>query len=115
MVNAKPDFAMFSENTRLTSLSNLLKAAVGTCRYCGNKAGVLARDHPECRRTFDAGWNRMVGLAADAAKTHDFDEKPLRLSLAEIARSPTGTAPPSMRPSRRAGNGASPTPWPTAY
>ena len=37
-------------------LSNLLRTAAGTCRYCGNKAGILNRDHPECRRTFDAGW-----------------------------------------------------------
>ena len=28
----------------------------------------------------------MVGLAADAARSHDFDEKSLQLSLAEIAR-----------------------------
>ncbi len=63
-------------------LSNL----VDTCRYCSNKAGVLARDHPECRRTFDAGWNRMVELAAEAARSHRFDEKSLRLSMAEIAR-----------------------------
>ena len=72
------------------SLSNLLHSAAGTCRYSGNKAGVLTRDHPECRRTFDAGWNRMVGFAADAARSHDFNEKSLRLSLAEIAHSSYG-------------------------
>ena len=34
----------------------------------------------------------MVELAADAARSHSFDEKPLRLSMAEIARSdPTET------------------------
>ena len=32
----------------------------------------------------------MVGLAADAARSHDFDEKSLRLSLAEIARNSYG-------------------------
>ena len=52
-------------------LSNLLKSAVGTCRYCGNKAGALARDHPECRRTFDVGLNRMVELAAEAARNRE--------------------------------------------
>ena len=67
-------------------LSNPLRTIASNCRYCSNKAGVLARDHPECRRTFDAGWDRMVRLAADAAKTHQFDEKSLRLSLAEMAR-----------------------------
>ena len=61
-----------------------------TCQYCGNKAGVLARDHPECRRILDAGWNRMVELAANAARTHAFDEKNLRISMAEIARSSYG-------------------------
>ena len=30
----------------------------------------------------------MVNLAAEAARTHSFDEKALRLSLAEIARRP---------------------------
>ena len=71
-------------------LSTILKSAAGTCRYCGNKAGLIARDHPGCRRTFDAGWDRMVRLAADAARTHAFDEKSLRLSLAEIARNSYG-------------------------
>ena len=66
-------------------MGNTLKSAADTCRYSGNKAGVLTRYHPECRRTFDAGWNRMVGIAADAAKAHQFDEKSLRLSFAEIA------------------------------
>ena len=67
-------------------LSNLLKSAAGTCRYCGNKAGIISRDHPECQCAHQAGWNEMQGLAADAAKSHQFDEKTLRLSLAEIAR-----------------------------
>ena len=71
-------------------LSALLKSAAGTCRYCGNKAGVLARDHPGWRRTFGAGWQRMVELAADAARSHSFDEKSLRLSLAEIVRNSYG-------------------------
>ena len=70
--------------------ATLLKSAAGTCRYCGNKAGGLARDHPECRRTFDADWNCMVELAAEAARSHSFDEKCPRLSLAEIARNSYG-------------------------
>ena len=71
-------------------LSNFLKLAAGTCRYCGNKVGLINRDHPGCRRTFDAGRNRMVELAAVAVRTHAFDEKALRLSLAEIARKSYG-------------------------
>ena len=65
--------------------SNLLKSAADTCRFCGQKAGVLFRSHPGCRRTYDAGFQEMVNLAADAARTHNFDEKALQLALAEIA------------------------------
>ena len=65
--------------------SNLLRSAGGTCRFCGQKAGVLTRSHSGCRRTFDSGFQEMVALAAEAARTHRFDEKTLRLSLTEIA------------------------------
>ena len=67
-------------------LSILLKSAAGTCPFCNEKAGILSRKHPECRRTFDSGFQEMVNLAADAARTHTFEEKSLRLALAEIAR-----------------------------
>ena len=67
-------------------LSNLLKSAAGTCPFCNQKAGILSREHPGCRRTFQAGWNEMVELAADAAKSHEFNPNSLRVSLAEIAR-----------------------------
>ena len=67
-------------------LSNLLKSAAGTCRYCHQKAGIISRDHAQCRRAFDAGFREMLTLAADAAKTDAFDEKSLQLTLAEIAR-----------------------------
>ena len=66
--------------------ANLLKSAAGTCRYCGNKAGVLARDHPECLRTFDAGWNRMVERAAEVARSHRFNEESFPVSMSDIAR-----------------------------
>ena len=29
-------------------LSNLLRSAAGTCRYCRQKAGILSDKHPEC-------------------------------------------------------------------
>ena len=48
-------------------LSNLLKSAAGTCPFCHQMAGILPREHPECRRAYQAGWNEMVQLAADAA------------------------------------------------
>jgi len=67
-------------------LSSILKYAAGTCRYCRRKAGFLTRDHLSCRQTFDAGWGQMVDIAAEAARTHNFHEKELRLSLAEIAK-----------------------------
>ena len=51
-----------------------------------HKTGILAREHSQCRRIFDAGFQEMVNLAADAARTYDFDEKTLRLTLGEIAR-----------------------------
>ena len=86
-------------------LSNLLHAAAGTCPHCRQKAGIIAHAHRDCQETFQAGWTEMVAIAAEAARTHKFDEKNLRLTLAERSpAAPTGTAPPSTRPSRRAGN-----------
>ena len=73
-------------------LSSLLKSAAGTCSHCGQKAGILRREHPECRRTHQAGWNEMVRLAADAARAHEFHANSLRISLAEIARRSYGDA-----------------------
>ena len=67
-------------------LPNLLHAAAGTCLFCHGKADVIARAHRHCKETFQAGWTRMVETAAEAARTHQFDEKALRLTLAEIAR-----------------------------
>ena len=73
-------------------ISNILKSAAGTCPFCNQKAGILSREHPECRRTFQAGWNEMVELAAHAAKSHEFHVNSLRVSLAEIARRSYGDA-----------------------
>ena len=67
-------------------LSNLLKSAAGTCPFCHQKAGIISREHQGCRRTYQAGWDEMVHLAAQAARSHQFDEKPLRFALAEIVR-----------------------------
>ena len=73
-------------------LSSLLKSAAGTCPFCNQKAGILSREHPDCRRTFQAGWNEMVGLAADAARSHEFHANSLQVSLAEITRRSYGDA-----------------------
>ena len=71
-------------------LSNLLKAAAGACPFCHQKASVLSRSHSQCRRTYDAGFQEMVSLAAEATRTHSFDEKTRRLTLAEIAKNSYG-------------------------
>ena len=73
-------------------LSNLLESAAGTCPFCHQKAGILSREHPECRRTHQAGWNEMVELALDAAKSREFHANSLRVALAEIARRSFGDA-----------------------
>ena len=67
-------------------LSNLLKSAAGTCPFCHQKAGILSREHSECRRAHQAGWNEMVQLAADAAGSPDFDENHLRLTMSAVAK-----------------------------
>ena len=66
--------------------SSLLKSAAGTCPFCRQMAGILSREHPVCRRTFQAGWDEMVRLAWDAARSHEFHANSLRVSLAEIAK-----------------------------
>ena len=73
-------------------LSNLLKSAAGTCPFCNQKAGILSREHPECRRTHQAGWHEMVQLAQGAAGSHEFNPNSLQVSLTEIARRSFGDA-----------------------
>ena len=34
--------------------------AAGTCRYCSQKAGIIARAHRDCQETFQAGWTNSV-------------------------------------------------------
>ena len=45
-------------------LSNPLKSAAGTCPLCHQKAGVLSREHRECRWAHQADWQEMVQFAA---------------------------------------------------
>ena len=71
-------------------LFNILKSAAGTCPFCNQKAGILSRQHSECRRTYQAGWNEMVRVAGGAAKSHEFNPNSLQVSLAKIARSSYG-------------------------
>ena len=88
-------------------LSNLLKSAAGTCPFCHQKAGILSREHPECRRAHQAGWHEVGQLAAQAAGCLDFDEKSLRLSLTEIASRSYGDVPPLTNPSKKGPKGVS--------
>ena len=67
-------------------LSNLLKSAAGTCPFCHQKAGILSREHPDCRRAHQAGWHEMVQLATQAAGSPDSDENQLRLTMAAVAQ-----------------------------
>ena len=78
-------------------LSNLLKSAAGTCPFCHKKAGILSREHGQCRRTYEAGWNEMVHLAAEAAKSHEFHGNSLQVSLTVIARRSYGDASTVVR------------------
>ena len=74
------------------SLSSLLKSAAGTCPFCNQKAGILSREHLECRKTYQADWDEMVRLASRAARSHEFHANSLQVSLAEIARRSYGDA-----------------------
>ena len=67
-------------------MENPLKSAAGTCPFCHQKAGILSREHSQYRRTFQAGWNEMVDLAADATGSHEFNPNSLQVALTEIAR-----------------------------
>ena len=66
--------------------SNILQSITGTCPFCHQKAGIISREHSQCRRTHQAGWNEMVQLAAQATASQTFDEQSLRLSLAGMAK-----------------------------
>ena len=67
-------------------LARFLQLISRTCRHCGQQAGVLLRNHPECRQNHSTGWNKMVQLATQAATTHSFNEAALRQSLSAIAQ-----------------------------
>ena len=74
------------------TFSNLLKSAAGICPFCHQKAGILSREHSQCRRTYGAGWKEMIHLAAEAAELHEFHGNSLRVSLTAIARRSYGDA-----------------------
>ena len=59
-------------------LSNLLKSAADTCPLCNQKAGILSREHPDCRRTFQAGWSEMVHGSGVLQDYHPHDDCKVR-------------------------------------
>ena len=66
-------------------LAKFLQSLNGTCGHCGQKTGLLQRDHPQCRQTHQSGMNEMTQLAAQAAGTSSFNEQALRSTLQAIA------------------------------
>lgn len=67
-------------------LSNLPHAITATCHSCSQKAGIISLEHQGCRWTYQVGWDEMVSFAAQAAGSPTFDDKTLRLVLAETVR-----------------------------
>ena len=65
-------------------VANLLKSATGTCPICHQKAEIITRAHRGHQAVFQPGWNQMVGMAAEADRSHRLDEKSLRPAMAEI-------------------------------
>ena len=67
-------------------LSNFIQSLSGTCRYCGQNAGFLRKQHGQCRDLHASGYQEMVQLAAQAAAAHTFNEVALRQPLQAIAQ-----------------------------
>jgi len=42
--------------------------SMGNCKYCGQPAGFLRRQHKECAAKHDQGWRKMIDLAQQAAR-----------------------------------------------
>ena len=58
---------------------------MGTCRYCGQNAGFLRKQHGQCRDLYTTGIQEITHLAAQAAGTAGFNETALRGTLRAIA------------------------------
>ena len=57
---------------------------MGNCRYCGQNAGFLRKQHGQCRDLHKVGIQEMTQLAAQAAGTSGFVETTLRTTLQAI-------------------------------
>ena len=58
---------------------------MGKCRYCGQNAGFLRKQHGQCRDLHATGVREMTQLAAQAAGSPGFSENALRQTLRAIA------------------------------
>ena len=58
---------------------------MGTCRYCGQDAGFLRKQHGQCRDLHTAGIQEMTQIVAGAAGSPGFNETVLRSTLRAIA------------------------------
>lgn len=75
---SRPDFYF---RNRLPERNN----PMGNCRYCGQNAGFLRRQHGQCRDLHATGVREMTQLAAQAAGSPSFSELALRQTLRAIA------------------------------
>lgn len=58
---------------------------MGSCKYCGQKAGFLRRSHKDCDNAHRIGRQRMIALVAEAAGKPNFSEAALLSDLETIA------------------------------
>ena len=65
------------------------------------KGGAVSRGPRDLRRTFQAGWTKEIGLAAEDDRLHCFDEKDLQPTSAIRTVGPTEIVPLSTKPWRQ--------------
>ena len=64
---------------------------MANCRFCGQSAGFLRKQHRQCRDQHAAGIQQMADLSAQAAGAADFNEATLRTALNSVAQRSYGT------------------------
>ena len=64
---------------------------MGTCKYCGQNAGFMRRQHGHCRDLHSTGIQEMTQLAVQASGSPGFSEVALRQTLRAIAGRAHGT------------------------
>ena len=58
---------------------------MGACRFCGENAGPLRREHPRCRTRHESGLQDMLQQANRCIEQPGFNEAAMPQSLLEIA------------------------------